>query len=97
MRGACGIVTSRPDHHLRELGPRDVADAALVQTRVPPQNDDAIADLEDFRQLVGDEDDALSLGPKPSEDRQAARKLRSARDWRSARRGSAVARRAARP
>ena len=43
---------------------------ALPETRPDPQNDDAIADLEDFRQLVGDEDDAFPFGPKSSEDRQ---------------------------
>ena len=58
------------DHHRRELGPRDVADARASGDASQPQNDDAIADIEDFRQLVGDENDALPFGPEPPEDRQ---------------------------
>ena len=43
---------------------------ALPETRPTPQNDDAIADIQDFRQLVGDEDNAFAFGPKSPEDRQ---------------------------
>ncbi len=35
-----------------------------------PPIDDAVADIEDFRQFMGDEDDALPLRPQSSEDRQ---------------------------
>jgi hypothetical protein len=61
----CDVAT---DHHRREFAPRHVADARGSGDAPKPQNDNAVASIEDFRQLVGDEHNAFPFGAEPSED-----------------------------
>ena len=58
------------DHHLGERALGHAADRRLPGYAAGAQHDDAIADLQDFRKLVGDEHDRFALGAPSAQNRQ---------------------------
>ena len=94
--GACGVVTSRPTIIVASSPLVTSPTRALAGNASRPQHHHAVADLQNLRQFMGDEDDAFALAAQPPEDDEQFGDLR----WREigvGSRGSAAARRAAPP
>ena len=59
-----------PNHHLGEPGPARPGDRRATGHAAIPQHHHFVADLQDFGQFVGDEDDALPLCAQAAKNRQ---------------------------
>lgn len=56
------------DHHLRELGAAGAGNRPLAGDASGAQHNDLVADIEHFRQLVRNEDDAFAFVPQTPQD-----------------------------
>ena len=58
------------DHQLGQVVLVRLTGDAAADHLAPPDDGDAVGDLEDLVQLVADEDDAVPLGRQPAQDRE---------------------------